>query len=111
MPDNVNPFETRPAGKTEPEKSENPFESRAKPATEEDPFATPPVATGQSPSGLAPVPPPGTKLATVMEKYLEVLQEPEWVLVREVTVGGVTRLANGELKRTYSGKPPALCPT
>ena len=37
--------------------------------------------------------------------------EPEWVLVREVTIGGVARLENGELKRTYSGQPPALCPT
>jgi hypothetical protein len=37
--------------------------------------------------------------------------ESEPVLTREVTVGGVVRLDSGELKRTYSGKGPALCPT
>ena len=55
--------------------------------------------------------PPGLKMETVIEKYSEAQEESEWTVVWEVTIGGVTRLANGQLKRTYSGKPPALCPT
>jgi hypothetical protein len=55
--------------------------------------------------------PPGMKMEKVTEKYVESIEEPEWAIVREVTFGGVVRLANGELKRTYSGKPPALCPS
>jgi hypothetical protein len=68
-----------------------------------NPFPAPP---GQ-PSFL----PPEMMFQKVKEKLLVAREEPEWVLVREVTFGGVTRLANGQLKRTYSGKPPALCPT
>ena len=37
--------------------------------------------------------------------------DSEQSIVRDVTVGGVERLPNGHLKRTYSGKPPTLCPT
>ena len=32
-------------------------------------------------------------------------------VVFDVTVGGLERLASGEIKRTYSGAPPAACPT
>jgi hypothetical protein len=46
---------------------------------------------------------------TIVEKISK--QEPEPIIVREVTFGGVTRLASGELRRTYSGPPPQLCPT
>ena len=39
-------------------------------------------------------------------------EEPESILIREITVGGVALLDSGELKRTYSGEaPPSLCPT
>jgi hypothetical protein len=55
--------------------------------------------------------PSGVKMEKATENYVEVEEEPEWTIVRETTIGGVTRLANGRLKRTYSGKPPALCPT
>ena len=55
--------------------------------------------------------PPGMKLQKVTEKYVESSEDPEWAIIREVTIGGVVRLANGDLKRTYSGKPPALCPS
>ena len=54
--------------------------------------------------------PPGMKLEKVTEKYVESSEDPEWAIIREVTIGGVVRLANGDLKRTYSGKPPGLCP-
>ena len=37
--------------------------------------------------------------------------ETEPQLIREVTVGGVTRTDIGEVKRTYSVKAPSLCPT
>jgi len=37
--------------------------------------------------------------------------ESEPQLIREVTVGGVTLSDAGEIKRTYAGKPPSLCPT
>ena len=32
-------------------------------------------------------------------------------LVREITYGGVTRLEDGSLKRTYTGEAPSSCPT
>jgi hypothetical protein len=50
-------------------------------------------------------------METVIEKYVESQKEPEWIIVYESTFGGIARLANSQLKRTYSGKPPALCPT
>jgi hypothetical protein len=37
--------------------------------------------------------------------------EPEPLLVREVSVGGVARLPSGEIKRTYAGSAPPQCPT
>jgi hypothetical protein len=74
------------------------------------PFGPPEEAAGPEASEAPPAP-PGMKFETVTEKYVETLEEPEPTIVREVTVGGVALLANGHLKRTYSGKPPALCPT
>jgi len=37
------------------------------------------------------------------------MSEPAMVL--EVTVGGLTLAASGEIRRTYVGAPPAACPT
>jgi hypothetical protein len=79
------------------------------PPGEVDPFRSPSGA-GQENPFESPTP-PGMRLEKFTEKYTETNDEPEWVIVREVTIGGVARLANGELKRTYSGKPPALCPS
>jgi hypothetical protein len=39
------------------------------------------------------------------------LEETEPRLVLEVSRGGVARTELGEIKRTYSGKPPSACPT
>ena len=39
------------------------------------------------------------------------VDESEAKLIREVSIGGVTLLASGLLRRTYSGEPPSLCPT
>lgn len=38
-----------------------------------------------------------------------VMTEPQ--VVRDVTVGGLTRLDSGIIQKTYSGKPPQACPT
>jgi hypothetical protein len=55
--------------------------------------------------GLPPFP------SEVKEKVIVAADEPEPRLIREVSVGGVTLLASGELRRTYSGESPSLCPT
>lgn len=39
------------------------------------------------------------------------IRETEPQLVREITVGGLTRGEDGRLQRTYSGDTPSLCPT
>lgn len=83
-PDDIDPF----GGGNQPPGMENPFEQPA-----------------------ARQPAPSMKFETVTEAYVEASEEPEWAIVHEVTVGGVVRLANGRLKRTYTGKPPSLCPT
>ena len=54
---------------------------------------------------------PGVRLKKITEDYTVVTLDSEWAVVRDVTVGGVILLPDGHLKRTYSGKPPALCPT
>jgi len=59
----------------------------------------PPGGPGAPPPGFAPL----YQTITMSES------EPD--LVREVTYAGVTRLPTGEIKRTYVGKPPSLCPT
>jgi hypothetical protein len=63
-------------------------------------------------------PPPGESSIEAPPKAITVLEdrqtaEPESNLVLEVTRGGVTRLDDGSIKRTYvAGEgPPALCPT
>ena len=37
------------------------------------------------------------------------LREP--TIIRDTTVGGLVRLDSGVIRRTYSGNPPAACPT
>ncbi len=53
------------------------------------------------------VPPGPPKTAMVLRQALE----PEYHLVLEATRGGLARLPEGQLKRTYSGAPPSGCPT
>ncbi len=92
-----------------------------------DPFALPPglppdLPFGQTPPfgdpslgppafGPAPFGVPGIK--QVDTRVIQTTKEiPEPALIRDVTVGGVVRLASGQLKRTYRGdRPPSLCPT
>ena len=35
----------------------------------------------------------------------------EFSLVREVTIGGIRRDELGNIRQTYTGKPPSTCPT
>jgi len=86
--DEVDPFRSPSSNETPAANSENPFESHADAAV-----------------------PSGVKYEKVTEDYVDEREEPEWAIVRDVTVGGVALLANGHLKRTYSGKPPSLCPS
>jgi hypothetical protein len=52
---------------------------------------------------------PDTPATPIME--LVTVEMGEGDVVFDVTVGGLERVASGELKRTYSGAPPAACPT
>ena len=45
------------------------------------------------------------------EPVLAETQLPEPAFTRDVTVGGIIRLATGELRRTYAGEAPSQCPT
>ena len=59
--------------------------------------------------GFGEPPPVLKKVVTRIDLAAIVESEPE--LTRDVSVGGVALLDSGELKRTYSGKGPALCPS
>ena len=105
----------RPAAKAPPpgdpkaDDADNPFEVPAarrggKASASENPFEPPPDPD-------PPLAPPELQFETITQTSLVAQDDPERAIVRDVTVGGVVRLANGQLQRTYSGKPPALCPT
>jgi hypothetical protein len=55
--------------------------------------------------------PPQFRKQTVTKTELLTIKEYEPALLREVTVGGVAWDESHNLKRTYSGKAPSLCPT
>ena len=40
-----------------------------------------------------------------------VLAKSEPALIKEASVGGVTRDESGKIKQTYTGQAPAACPT
>ncbi len=94
----VNPFEQ--AGDPPQQIGEDPFAVRSE-QPDEVPFEEPPWFPGPSDMMFERI--------TRVELIAHV--EREWTLIREITIGGVARLENGQLKRTYSGKAPALCPT
>lgn len=52
-----------------------------------------------------------TPTRKVKVRVVKTYDQSEPSLVREVTFGGVVLLASGELRRTYSGTPPSLCPS
>jgi hypothetical protein len=96
--------------------SQNPFEAPSR-GGEQNPFATPGDAGNPfqtAPRGVdsdAGPSPPEMRVQKIREKILVAHDEPERAIVRDVTVGGVLLLPDGLLKRTYSGRPPSLCPT
>ncbi|MBM4090008.1 MAG: hypothetical protein FJ276_11405 [Planctomycetes bacterium] len=61
--------------------------------------------------GMEAFGPPPAELQKIKQKVMVPLMEPEWVLVRDVTIGGLALIESGGLRRTYSGEPPSLCPT
>jgi hypothetical protein len=79
----------------------------------EPPFEGPPGTMPFENAGPMMAPPPF--MSTMKQKIVEPVDppavEPEFVLVQEVTVGGVELRPPGELWRTYMGKRPSLCPT
>ncbi|MBN1345315.1 MAG: hypothetical protein JXQ73_21660 [Phycisphaerae bacterium] len=72
----------------------------------------PPPFFTEGPDGQSYLPPPPPPPPLPPEPEVMTLRQSEPSLIREVTVGGVIRLASGELMRTYSGQEqPSLCPT
>lgn len=70
----------------------------------------PPTAGGPEVGGMPPfAPPPIVQIVKRIERTTK--EEPESRLVFEVSIGGLARLDTGELKRTYAGKAPSLCPS
>jgi hypothetical protein len=67
---------------------------------------------GMEPGFMPPFmagPPPELQTVTFFELVSK--EEPESQAVFEITIGGLALLETGELRRTYSGAPPSLCPT
>ncbi len=54
---------------------------------------------------------PSARMNKAIETVLVTEDTTEARLNREVSVGGVTLWETGEIRRTYTGKPPSLCPT
>jgi len=52
-----------------------------------------------------------TKVLPQQEGDPTVIVKSEPALIKEASVGGVTRDASGKIKQTYTGKPPEECPT
>ena len=67
-----------------------------------------PMGFGGPPADMFAPPPEMQKIKQIV---LVSAEEPETALVRDVTFGGLKLLESGELQRTYTGKPPSLCPT
>jgi hypothetical protein len=94
-----------PFGPMAPPEEQPPFGDPS-PFGQPPPFGNEPPLMEPSPL-LGPAPFP----MEVTETVLIGKDESELQLIREVTFGGVVLLASGELRRTYSGAPPSLCPT
>jgi hypothetical protein len=62
--------------------------------------------------GMAPPDgPPQFRKKTVKKITEEAIQLAEPAMIYDATIGGIALNEDHKLKRTYSGKPPALCPT
>jgi hypothetical protein len=70
----------------------------------------PPMPLGPGRPAFTPPPPPPMPPPEPVH-VLRTAVEPEQKLILEATRGGVTRIADGRIKRTYMGAPPSGCPT
>ena len=52
-----------------------------------------------------------TKVLPQQDGDPTVIVKSEPALIKEASVGGVTRDASGKIKQTYTGEPPEECPT
>jgi hypothetical protein len=52
-----------------------------------------------------------TNVTAQQEDTSVTVAKSEPALVKEVTVGGVTREESGQIKQTYTGEAPKACPT
>jgi len=52
-----------------------------------------------------------TKVLPQQDDDPAIIVKSEPALIKEASVGGVTRDASGRIKQTYTGKPPEECPT
>ena len=88
----------------------------------EAPAAEPPPPDAQPPAPPEEPPPPSWMAAPQPPRPVEPPPPPpppakqpvelgEWDLVRDATVGGIKRMADGQLARTYVGGPGKACPT
>jgi hypothetical protein len=78
------------------------------------PDAPPPVPPEEPPppSWMAPPQPPQPLVEPPPSPPAKQPAEVgEWDLVRDATVGGIKRTADGRLERTYTGGPARACPT
>lgn len=72
-----------------------------------DPGFGPPGMAGPAPIMAGPPP----EVQKIKQIVMISKEEPENQVVFEITIGGLALLETGELKRTYTGAPPSLCPT
>ena len=52
-----------------------------------------------------------TNVAAQQQDQAVTVAKSEPALIKEVTVGGVTREESGRIKQTYTGEAPKACPT
>ncbi len=91
----------------EPDPNAPPFDPFGDPFPGAPPFDGPPEFG--PPGEFVPPPPPPMIPVTVLADVVERNAEP--LLIRDVTIGGLVLSDSGELRRTYTGEPPSLCPT
>jgi hypothetical protein len=63
------------------------------------------------PADKAPTPSSVTVDPVIVEPVAVAVITPEPGMIREITIGGLIRTDQGQLKKTYSGQAPKACPT
>jgi hypothetical protein len=81
-------------------------------STSEQTIEVPDMSVQTFPDGRGFTSPPPMRKQTVQKTEEVTIYLPEPAIVKDVSVGGLVLAAkSGQLKRTYSGKAPSLCPT